>query len=421
MILSERRQAWYAPILAASIALTLLRLMLLARMLDVPNFALLSGGLLVASTFSMLSCLGLYIVLLRDLPVLILRRQERRGALLLVQCILATVLCAAVAIGLAPLLAPLASLDASAFVLGVVYGVSQQAFLVVNTDCRSRGQLITFAQDNLLRSLAVFGCGLGVAWLTGSAWWVLLAEGTVSLLLVLKLGHAVLGRVQLQTGSLVRLAWRRRRQLPWRSAVVLAINSVVGFGILSADRWLAAGQLPTEQFARYSFVAVVLTCAQALQGLIGSAVFPAMARVRASSGNAGCFRVCSRASVGLLAISACLIPPAWWLLDLGVEAFYPVYGGSSSLLLLLLLVGAFRVADFWSTHLVVMQQESTLLFINIAAAVAGVLLWWACSGWTRESVPTADQVAWFALSVSAVTFAATALTAWALTRRHVGR
>lgn len=412
MILSERRQAWYAPILGMSVALTLLRLGLLAHLLDIPNFALLSGGLLVASTFSMLSCLGLYIVLLRDLPALIVQRRERRGALLLTQCIAAAIVCAAVAMALTPLLAPMAALPAAAFLLGIWYGLSQQIFLVLNTDCRSRGELIHFAKENLLRSLMVLVTGMSIAWITGSAWWILLLEGTVSMLLVLHSGRKLLNRTMLRGRLLVHLALRRWQRLPWRSALVLLLNSFLGFLVLSADRWLAASQVNAEGFARYSFIGVVLVCAMALQAIIGSAVFPALARKKGTDGPKATLSACARYSLVLLLASAIAAVPLWWLVSSAISRWFPLYDHSDLLLSLLLAVAVVRVSDFWSTHLIVVGRENLLLILNALAAVGGTALWWMILRPLDHSIPlSAESVASFALCLSAASYILTATAA----------
>ena len=92
---SRLRQLWYVPLLGAAMGLMLARLLIMARMFDVPAFATYASGLLVSGSFSMLACLGLQSQLQRGLPVMIVRRRERAGAVLLAQCTFVASGCAA--------------------------------------------------------------------------------------------------------------------------------------------------------------------------------------------------------------------------------------------------------------------------------------------------------------------------------------
>lgn len=412
MIFQQRRQLWYAPILAAAVCLTLIRLMLLARILDVHNFALLSGGVLVASTFTMLSCLGLYTVLLRDLPVLIVRRREARGAILLIQAMMVALGCAITAAALTPAWVSLASLAPSTILLGLWYGLSQQWFLVANTDCRSRGELIQFAKENLVRSIAVFITGLSVALWTGSACWVLLAESSVAMALVVASTHRILVRSHVQLKILLGVALRRISALPWRSAAVLLLNSFVGFAVLNADRWLAASQVDQSDFAKYSFLGIVLVCAQAIQGVIGSAVFPALARLKGVEGPHATFKLCATYSLGTLVIACFCAFPLWWAIDWIVGRWYPNYGSSAALLAVLLAVAVFRVSDFWATHLVVIGKENLLLLVNILATLGGSALWWWVMRYAASPGISVLDIGLFALFLSTLGYAGTAAAAW---------
>src|SRR5690349_14433188 len=92
------REFWYAPLLAAAMALMMGRLLILARLLRVEEFGALSGALLVSGTFCMLGCLGLQSMLQRDWPVFIVHKRERRGLVLAAQCNLTAMAAAAIAV-----------------------------------------------------------------------------------------------------------------------------------------------------------------------------------------------------------------------------------------------------------------------------------------------------------------------------------
>lgn len=403
------RELWYAPILGTAIGLTLVRLLLLAKILDVPNFAEFSAGTLVANTLTMLACFGMYVVLQRDLPVLLVRKRERRGTLMLVQCLLISMLCAIAAWALSALLSPLAGLSPTLFALAVGYGLSQQLFLIVTVESRSRGKLVKYANQNLLRALAILLVGLVVAETTGSAQWVLLAEASVSLALVAASVRAVLAKQRLAVALLLRLAAQRATRLPWNSAVILLLNGLVAFLLVSSDRWLAASQLGAAEFARYAFVGTVLVFAPAIQSVVGAAVFPLLARRYGVSGSAAAFADCARYSLGLLALAAALSVPAWFFFNSAIDRWYPAYADSGGLLALLLAVAALRVSDFWTSYLIVVGKERLLLKLNLFAALAGAAVWLTWVSQKNAGNWSAMDVGWLALSLSVSSYIAMVL------------
>lgn len=82
------QKLWYVPILLLAMSIMMARTLLMARLLSLEAFGEFSFGLLVSSSFNMLNCLGLQIILQRDLPIMILRHHEKSGAILLSQCLI---------------------------------------------------------------------------------------------------------------------------------------------------------------------------------------------------------------------------------------------------------------------------------------------------------------------------------------------
>src|SRR5689334_7988913 len=126
----------------------LLRLLLMAHLLPLSEFAAYSLGLLISSSFCMLGCLGLQSVLQRDLPVLIVRRRERVGATICLQCVVVASACAVLAwIGISLCGSASLTLGAAAPVasIGILHGLAQQVFLVATVESRSRRETMRFA------------------------------------------------------------------------------------------------------------------------------------------------------------------------------------------------------------------------------------------------------------------------------------
>jgi len=382
------RQLWYAPILGLATALMMLRLLALARILDVPGFAQLSAALLVSSTFSMLGCIGLQSLLQRDMPIMFVRGRERAARVLLAQSVLAACGSAACAM-LVALFVPLDfGSPANLVALGIVHGLSQQLFLVASVESRSRGEPLRFAFQSLVRSIVVICVGLGVGVATKSASGVVAAEAAVSLVLAFAMLLQTMAGRDPGTSATLKIAADRWRRIDWRAAWVMLLVSLLAFALTYADRWCAATVLPARDFANYAFAGIVLAIALSAQGLVNASVYPLLARLYAREGQAACYALCAKLSWGALAGALLLALPAYWVLDAGLRRFYPAYDVALTLLPAFLLVAAFRVSDFWSSFMMITGSQDKLLKVSLLSGAAAAALWaivaqpWASSGGT---------------------------------------
>lgn len=406
------RQLWYLPLLALAMGLMLLRLLLMARLLDVPGFAAFNAGVLVSTTFGMLACLGLQPMLLRDLSIQIVKRRERPGFVLLAQCVLVAVGCAVVGLAAAMAGFAAAGLPSSLFAIAVLHGFAQQVFLVATIESRSRGMPVRFALQNLVRSLAVLGLGGLAATASGDAFWILTVEALVTLALAQWTLQQTFQTAHLPASLVYRLAVRRLPHLNWRSAVALLNVTIVSFALINADRWVAAELLSVAQFAQYSFAWVVLMVAQSAQAVINAVVFPMLARRFGAQGRRAAFSLSARASCAALASGAIAAVPLGLGLEALVARWFAEYLMAMQLLPLLLTVAVLRVADFWTSYLMVVGLEARLLRVTLFAGALSVIVWLAfVRPWAGGSVELRD-VAVLAVALAATSFAAAALTSW---------
>jgi O-antigen/teichoic acid export membrane protein len=412
----RRRQLWYAPLLAVAMALVLARFLVLARLLDLPGFAAFSGGILISSTYCMVGCLGLQTLLQREWPVRLVQGQKHRGLVGAAQChlvALATALLACLAIGAGLQWAGMAPL---LLTVSVLHGMAQQAFLVATTESRSGGDALGYARQQLLRSGLWLVLGTGVASATGNPLWVIAVEAAVSGLVALAVWRAALMRAALGWRAAFVLAWRRLPALPWRTALTLMVVLLLTFATLNADRWVASRLLSPAGFAHYSFAAIVLAVSQAMQALVNASIYPLLARRFASHGAAVMYRLCLRAAGGFVLIGVLVSLPLYGVLQHGITRWYPQYADVIPLLPLLLGVGVLRLADFWSSFLMIAGHEQHLLALHGATAGTAVLVWLA---WVRpwSDVPTTLwDIGLLALLLSVLATAATAGAAWRLRR-----
>lgn len=397
--------------------LVMLRLLVMARLLDVHAFAAFSGGILVSSTFCMVGCLGLQSMLQREWPVLAVRGQELRAVVGAVQCNLlgiaiAAVFCLWAASGLS-----VAGMASQLLAIGVVHGAAQQAFLVATTESRSRGDALGYAWQQLMRAGLSLVLGTSVAVITSSPIAVVAAEAIVSAILSLIILRGSMNRVALGWLAVCRLALRRMPRLRWRSALTMMAVLLIAFATLNADRWIASRLLSPAGFAQYSFVAILLAVAQALQALINAAVFPLLARRFASFGHAVTFKICLRASATLLVLGTLASVPAGALLQYSVARWYPQYAEAIALIPLLLVVGVLRASDFWSSYLLVAGYERRLLALNGATIVCATLVWLAWTTPWKDAPTSLWDIGLLAALLSLFGNIAMASAAWRVQRR----
>lgn len=396
--------------------LMMVRILVMAKILDIPSFAQYSGGLLASSTFCMLGCFGLYPLLQRELPMQMVRRREQAGAILLVQCLLVAIACAVIGILLAAVGVSVIGLSSALLAVSVLHGLSQQVFLAVTLESRSRGQPLQFAQQNLERAGIALAVGVGVGVVLQSATAVLLAEAVVSLLLTLKTFRGVLQRSRIKAMVVFLLATRRIGRIPWSSAIALMAVMFVSFAFLNADRWVAAQLLQPTAFALYAFAWTLLLVAQSMQAVINASFFPMLARRFASAGSSASFSLCARASIGLLLACAVVSWPVGLLLNAVVLRWFPIYVESTSVIGVFLWVAALRISDFWGSYLIIVGKENRLLLVYLAVGILVCVGWiYAVQPWANEA-PAIDEIAWLAVALSVVGYLASFLTAWSARR-----
>jgi O-antigen/teichoic acid export membrane protein len=344
------------------------------------------------------------------------RGRERAAQLLLAQSVLAAYGSAAVVLVVTLFLPYDFGSPAKLITLGLVHGLSQQLFVVATVESRSRGEPLRFAVQSVTRSLFIVGAGLAVAAATGSAASVIAAEAAVTLLLAHRLLWRTVAHTGLRVPGLFRLATRHLRNLDWSAAFVMLLVSLLGFAVISADRWAAASLLDTHAFANYAFGGTVLTIGLALQGVVNASVFPMLARLYARSGQAACYRLCARLSLAALAASLALALPAYYLLAAAIRRWYPVYADAVGLLPVFLFVACFRVSDFWSSYAMIAGHHRQLLWTNLAAGAAGALLWaLLVRPWSAFAI-TPQELALLAAALCISGYAAVMFVSWRSTR-----
>jgi O-antigen/teichoic acid export membrane protein len=397
-------------------ALMMVRIAVIARLVDVREFGIYSAGLLVSSTFCMLACLGLQPLLQRDMPMLAARGRMRRPLLLTAQAVIVACACACVALLVAAARVPFAGLAGVLLAAGVIHGLSQQVFLVATVESRSLSQPVRFALQNLVRAGLVATGGAAMAVLTRSAAPVLAAEAAISLVLAATIFLRMAETHRVRVGGTLALAWRTMPRANWDTALVFLGVTLAASAVAYADRWFSASLLPAQAFAQYAFAGIAVLAAQSAQAMLGASVYPALSRRFAFEGQAGTFALSARVSLGLFFASAVLAVPAWYVAQFLVGRFYAAYEPALAILPLLLAVCVLRVSDFWSSFLMICGHERQLLATQLVAGGG------ACAGWfgwiaARGGAVSIADCAWLAAWLSAATYVGAAGAAWIARQR----
>jgi O-antigen/teichoic acid export membrane protein len=416
--LGRVRQLVYVPVLTLAMALMFLRVVLMARLLDVREFGHYSELLLISGTFCMLACLGLQPMLQRDMPVMLVRHRERVAEVAVAQCVFVACTCF--------LLLALVSVFAEGVIAGagriliatgLLHGLSQQLFLIATVESRSRGQSIRYARQNLLRGGIVLSSCILRAFYTRSAILVAIGEAVLSISIASTILKRVYRAGGLRAITAYKIAMRRLLRIRWVSALALLVVATISFVLLNGDRWVAAQSLKPERFSQYAFAWTLLTIAQSMQVVINASAFPFLARTFAASGVIPTYRLCATMSCTLLVCGAVASFPIWMLCKYGVARWFPAYGASLILVPLFVAVASLRIADFWSSFMIVIGNEARLIVVNLTSTIVGVGLWAICvRPWVSGNVDL-WQIGMLAALLSACNYLLVVGAAWRARRR----
>ncbi len=399
----------YTPLLAAAAAVSFGKLIVYAGLLDVAQFGALGKMLLVSTLFGMVGGLGLQSVASRDVPALLVGGRTRRALHLLGQTVAVTACVAVVGLIATTVGLRLFELTASELALGIVHGWAQLAFITAAIESRSRLQMMRYARDMAARNAAIAIAGAAGAMLGGGAALVMAVEFAGTVVCLLLVARGALRRADIHPALLARVWCVHRARLPWRSALVAGLGTLVMFASFNLDRWIAAQTLSREMFGIYAFGWLALVGAQSIQALLNSGLLPLLSRRRAEGHADSAYRLTALMSTATLAAGLAAAPPLAWLLASMLERWMPQYEPSQPLWLPLLLAAALRVSDFWSSLLLVLRQEVRLLQVQLAAvltAALGFVAWLSTEG----SGVSPGSLAWLAAAAAALSHAASAAT-----------
>lgn len=390
----------FVPILALAMLMMMLRPLLMAKVFSAEDFGAYSFALLVSSTFCILGCMGFYTLLQRSMPMDIINGRERIAAILTLQCMILAVVSSVVVLSLLLWSSHYSSLEWRLAAVGVLHGLIQQIFLVVTVESRSRGDSLRFANQNLVRALALFSAAWAVALWTDSPMLVLLTESFLAFVIAVAISHQIFSRCGLTFFKILSLALKRLDRLDWRSSLSLLGATLMGFVLTNADRWIAASFFTREFFAIYAFAWIILAVSQSIQAIINSSLFPAMARTYARKGRLPTLKMVYLWGGGLILTGVVGMWPAVQLISWAVAEWFSDYRSAISIIPIFYLLAVVRVSDFWTGYLVICSRERVVLLINVVIVALGLSVF-SCYFWAGSFGGAGlFELAVFALSLS---------------------
>lgn len=407
------KQLWYVPILAMAMALMLGRMLVVARLLPVEGFATYSLGLLISSSFCMLGCLGLQSLLQRDLPIMIVRRRERAGAVLSMQCVLVAVVSAFTLVIISLSFFPvILGTNSRISAIALIHGLSQQLFTIATVDSRSRNRPIIYANQNLIRAILLAFISPMAIGLGGDAFTALALEASCTLAVSCLLFYRNLNSIAFAAKDAMIVAYRSLRRVNWKSAVALLAISGITFVASNLDRWIAAQQLQDPSFGVYSFAWTIFIVAQAMQLIINASAYPLVARKYANDGAKSAFRFCARLSLSLLIASLFLSVFSYPIIVLIIEGFYSSYVNSLIIIPIFVIAACLRVSDFWTSYSIVTGREAQLLKATAITVLVVFIIWMVSLGIFEAGIDI-FSISCLALMLAIGSYLTSILVAWA--------
>ena len=406
----------YTPLLAVAATISLVKIVIYARLLPIVEFGIASQMLLLSGFFSLFGNLGTQLIAARDAPVLFQREQPREAVAVLARSVLVTVAVGLLCLALGVLGARPFELSRLAVALAVIHGLLVQIFTTVVIETRSRLAMMRYAREVTARAALMILAGVGAAWAGWGGEGVIAGEIAATLVVLPSLTWNILKRAHVSLGELVVALRTMGADVPWRPSLILLAGSLISFLSFNLDRWIAAFVLDRREFAQYSFAWIAALTAQSLQFLLNAGIFPLLARRTMNETLAAGLRLAGAISIATLClgflgavVAVVLVPPI-------VNAWLPQYDSAITLMLPLVAAAIFRVSDFWASYLITSHHEMRMLTVQATAIVAVTMLWFpiaAASGFAQIGL----SLAWLAFALAAITHVSNAIAAWLVLRQ----
>jgi len=396
----------YIPTLGFSAFFSLARIVAYAHVLGVEAFGLLARLLLVSSLFGVVGSLGFQLLAQRELPALFSSGRYRVGLISLCKAMIVTTFVASLMSAYSLLNFSIAGVSGLLLCCAIAHGWSQQIFMLVLINTRSRLEMTRYAKQSLFKTVAAFLSAMAVVMFGAGVIGIVIAEITVTLIFGLTLISKITKSISKPLLWKASIGGFTRSEI--RAASQMFAGTFLAFLSTNIDRWLAAEHLTDSDLGHYSFAWISLTAALSIQSLLNAGIFPLISKKRKEGYNETAFKITAYYSlatlfVGIITATALVLLSKWFLTNK-----YPHYAPALPLITPLLLASVFRLSDFWSSYLIVVHRHY-FLFKSQFFLIFIALIYYL-------TVITSDQVsplcfAWMAAILASASYGTSALIA----------
>jgi O-antigen/teichoic acid export membrane protein len=400
----------YAPLLVCATGLLFCKNIAYARILPVAGFGSLSQAAFLAGAFVAVAGGGLPLLGQKVLPQYYARAEADAAAGLLLSAIMAYIAASAVSTIALVVALSIHVLQSPAWWFALlIYAGAQYLFALKLIAIKSKLRFESYARLSVARSVALVVVGVATAWALHSVAAVLVAEGCVTLLMILPLRKFARSPATWMTRQVKMHNWSWLRSNMKFAIRLLWLNGVfvVLFGI---DRWAALSLLDDHAFGIYAIGLTVITVFEAAQSIVNVAVYPLMSTMFGRGAVVDAFRLATTATAIVVVAALVLYFPFGWFLDVLLLKYLPAYAAASAVLKIAVLAGSLRLADFFCTFAILCDREIRLTRIfafEILAIASSVAILKFAFGLTFD--PT--RMAYVALTVAALALATNTVVA----------
>lgn len=373
----NRRALLYAPLLGMASAMLFARTILYAKILPVESFGLLSQALLVANTFTTFAGLGLTLLAHKVLPQYHAREQRDLFDGLIAACIAILVATSAVtALGLLATIALGLVKHWQEFGAALIYAVAQYLFVLRLIELKSELRFLGHARLSGIRAAALLGAGVIVAVLTHDVTATILAEAVATVIVSAPYWLGGRGRQLFRRVSDLRHEIRRLTQFYPAAARLLWLNGTMVV-MYAVDRWFGIAFLDKHAYGIFALGLTIVLLFETVQTIVNVSAFPLLGRILARGDNRRAYRLATLATSLVLATGAIFYVPFLLLLNHLLQTYLPSYLEAHVVIKLAVVAGVFRLADFYSSLAILLDQENRLAIGSgciLAATALGLVL-----------------------------------------------
>jgi len=352
--------------------LLLTKVLVIAKMTDFEGFAKYSMCLLISSSFCMLVSFGLQIKLQCEWPIFIIEGRERRGLILSLQNYYISLALFIILVLAANISNIFLLLNLLLIQIALFNGLANQWFLIATTESRSRHNSLKYSVQHLYRSIAVFVFGVGSVYFYNSPLLAIFGESLVTIILTAFYFAETIKNSNNQCNKLFIIAFRGIKSIVWRSPISQMIATLAGYLVINMDKWIAAYFLDIKEFAKYSYVSIILSVALSVQAIISSSFFPLIAKKLKLFSTAYAFKYTLKVSFIVISFGILSIPVIYFTFTSFTKLWYPDYDDTKYILLFFIFISILRVSDFWSGYILLVGKAEALIIINAISIIIGL-------------------------------------------------